>query len=102
MSKFDYMNFNIDGWDTGFVAHAKKYSKEDVIDFFINVENDWRMGGFKRKPTVDDIEEKTVRWYPTVPEGCGYDGEGGCYSYCNKGERGSFPVWVIEFEKIKD
>jgi hypothetical protein len=53
-----------------------------------------------KKPTVDDVKEETVRWYVKIPEFCGYDGEGGCYSYCDKGERGSFPVWVIMFENL--
>ena len=107
MSKFDYMNFNVDGWDTEFVTHAKKFSKIETLDLFI-AENDWRFdekycnGTLLRKPTISDIKERTVRWYPKIPEDCGYDGEGGCYSYCNREERGSFPVWIIEFEELKE
>jgi len=26
---------------------------------------------------------------------------GGCYAFCKKGQRGSFPVWVIEFERLE-
>lgn len=54
------------------------------------------------KVIADDIKEATARWYIKAPESCGYDDEGrGCYSYCKKGERGSFPVWVIQFEDLR-
>ncbi|HHX61330.1 MAG TPA: hypothetical protein GX707_11565 [Epulopiscium sp.] len=101
MSKFDYENFS-DGWDTEFVVHAKKFSKTETLDLFI-VENAHLFSEGYRKPTIDDIAERTVRWYPRIPEWCGYgDGsEGGCYSYCKREERGSFPAWVIEFERIE-
>ena len=36
-----------------------------------------------------------------TPDFCGYDGYGGCYTFCDKGKRGSFPVWVINFDKLK-
>lgn len=107
MSKFDYMNFNIDGWDMEFVAHAKKFSKSETIDLCIG-ENDWRFdekycnGKILRIPTIEDIKERTVRYYPRVPEGCGLDVEGGCYTYCKREERGSFPVWVIVFEELEE
>lgn len=63
------------------------------------IENENLFSEGYRKPTIDDVVERTVRWYPIAPEGCDFDG--GCYSYCNREERGSFPVWVIEFEKLK-
>lgn len=100
MSKFDYMNFTDGSWNIEFVAHAKKFSKKETLDLFM-VENEHLFNEGYRKPIIDDIIERTVRWYPRVPEGCGCDSEGGCYSYCNRNERGSFPVWVIEFEELK-
>lgn len=106
MAKFDCMNFNNGSWDSEFVAHAKKYSKSEVVDLCVK-ENDWRFieehcnDRLHRKPTIKDVIERTVRWYPRVPEFCGVDAEGGCYTYCNKEERGSFPVWVIEFEELE-
>lgn len=105
MSKFDYMNFSDGNHDIEFVAHANKFTKEETVELCLQ-ENDWRFdgeycnGNLLREPTIEDIKEDTVRYYPTVPEFCGYDGESGCYTYCNKGERGSFPVWVIEFETL--
>ena len=98
MSKFDYFNFSDGSWDVEFVVHAKKFTKDEVLELFI-VENKHLFNEGYRKPNVDDIVEKTVRWYPIAPEGC--DFEDGCYSYCKKGERGSFPVWTIEFEELK-
>lgn len=106
MSKFDYMNFSVDGYDTEFVVHAKKFTKEQAIELCIQ-ENDWRfkkeycLGKVLRKPTIEDVKEKTVRWYVRTPEFCGFDdNERGCYTYCKKGEKGSFPVWVIEFNAL--
>ena len=98
MSKFDYMNFTDGSWYIEFVVHAKKFSKREAIDLFM-IENENLFSEGYRKPTIDDVVERTVRWYPIAPEGCDFDG--GCYSYCNREERGSFPVWVIEFEKLK-
>ena len=106
MSKFDYFNFHDGSWDTEFVAHAKKFTKEETIELCVK-ENDWKFdkehcnGKLHRKPTIDDVIERTVRWYPKVPEFCDIDSDNGCYSYCKKGERGSFPVWVIEFEQLR-
>jgi hypothetical protein len=107
MAKFDYMNFSIDGWDTEFVSHAKKYTKEQAIELCI-AENDWRFkpeycnGRLLRVPTVDDVKTRHVRWYIRAPESCGYDDSGrGCYTYCKAGEKGSFPVWVVEFAKLE-
>ncbi len=103
MSKFDYMNFNDGSYDIEFVAHAKKYTKLDAIELCM-AENDWKFDSGcnpLRKPTVNDILERTVRYYPSVPDHCFFDGEGGCYTYCNRNERGSFPVWVIEFAKLE-
>lgn len=106
MSKFDYMNFSDGSYDIEFVVHAKKFTKEEAIELCIQ-ENDWKFDTryckiFHRKPTIEDIRERTVRYFPRVPENCGYDGDGGCYTYCKVGERGSFPVWVIEFERLVD
>ena len=106
MSKYEYGNFSDGGSDLEFVAHAKKFTKEKVVELCIQ-ENDHRFmaeycnGRLHKEPTIEDITERTVRYYPVVPEFCGYDGDNGCYTYCKKGERGSFPVWVIEFEKLR-
>lgn len=98
LSRFDYMNFTDGSWDFEFVAHAKKFSKIETLNLFM-IENEHLFSEGCRKPTIDDVKEATVRWYPIAPDDC--DLEGGCYSYCKRNERGSFPVWIIEFEKLK-
>ena len=92
MENFDYMLFQGGSYDIEFVVHAEKYSREQAIRFFTQevVLND---GG--EDPTEDDIERLFVRFYDEVPDVCGFDGDGGCYTYCNEDESGSFPVWVI-------
>jgi hypothetical protein len=98
MSKFDYMNFTDGSWYIEFVVHAKKFSKREAIDLFM-IENENLFSEGYRKPTLEDVMERAVRYYPIAPGDCDFDG--GCYSYCKSGEKGSFPVWVIEFEKLK-
>lgn len=107
MSKFDYMNFGYgSGHDTEFVAHAKKYTKEQTIELCI-AENDWKFepdycnGVLLRKPGISDIKQRFVRWYVRTPENCDYDKGEGCYTYCKSNQRGSFPVWVITFKKLR-
>jgi hypothetical protein len=107
MSKFDYMNFSVGGYDTEFVAHAGKYTEEQAINLCIQ-ENDWRFkpnycnGNLLRVPTICDVKLRYARWYVKTPDFCGYDDDGrGCYSYCKAGQKGSFPVWVIDFYKLK-
>jgi hypothetical protein len=107
MSKFDYMNFSDGISDIEFVANAITYTKEQTIELCL-AENDWRFdpkfcdGNLLRKPTTDDIFQRHVRWYIRAPEWCGFDDDGkGCYTYCKAGQKGSFPVWVIEFEKLQ-
>ena len=100
MAKFDYTNFSDGSYDIEFVVNANKFSKEEVLDLFAE-ENGWKLeGGELREPKLEDIVQRSVRWYVRSPYWCDYEGEG-IYSYCMKGERGSFPVWVIEFEKLK-
>ena len=94
MSKFDFMNFTDVSGNIDFVVHAKKFSKREAIDLFI--ENLFSEG--YRKPTLEDVRERAVRYYRIAPGSCNYDG---FYSYCKSGEKGSFPVWVIEFEPLR-
>ncbi|GAB6170585.1 hypothetical protein JCM15765_00630 [Paradesulfitobacterium aromaticivorans] len=108
MSKFDYMNFSDGSRSTEFVTNAKIFTKEQTIELCVS-ENDWRFepeycdGNLLRKPNIEDVVQRYVRWYVKVPEWCGYDDNngGGCYTFCKEGERGSFPVWVIEFEELR-
>lgn len=101
MSKFDYMNF-VGGEDTEFVAHAKKFTKEETINHCLS-ENDWKFEGEDalRLPTVDDIIERQVKYFVNPPDYCASDADGGCYTFCEPNARGSFPVWVIEFKGLR-
>jgi hypothetical protein len=106
MSKFEYGDFYNGYEEVDFVANAKKYTKEQTINLCIQ-ENDWKFkpnycgGNLLRMPTICDVKLRYVKWYIRIPDFCGYDGGGGCYTYCKKGERGSFPVWVIKFEDLE-
>jgi len=107
MSKFDYCNFNDGSYDIEFVSHARKYTKDQAIDLCF-AENDWRFDKRYcdtvdplRIPTVNDVECKSVRYYPGGLESCFADDGGPIYSYCKQGQRGSFPVWVISFSRLE-
>ena len=91
MSKFDYMEFTGSS-SNEFVVHAKKYTKEEALELAVE---EMGLGAIE----LDEVIERYCRYYVRVPDFCGYDGDsnGGCYTYCGKGERGAFPVWVIEF-----
>ena len=101
MSKFDFMNFE-GGEDREFVVHAKKFSKEEAVKHCM-AENDWLFEGENalRLPTVDDIKQRQVKYFINRPDYCGFDTEGGCYTFCNSDSKGSFPVWVIEFKNLR-
>lgn len=101
MSKFDYMNFE-GGMATEFVVHAKKFTEEQAVELCI-AENDWQFGESDyRKPTIEDVIKRQVKYFIRVPYYCGLDTDGGCYTFCNEDAKGSFPVWVIEFDGLKN
>ena len=101
MSKFDCMVFSGGSDGDEFVIHAGKYpTKQAAIDCFQRELNDSHAPLYK-VPTPGDVEHSIVRYYPKTPDWCGWDGdEGGCYTYCPKGTRGSFPVWVINVRRL--
>lgn len=101
MSKFDYMNFE-GGKDTEFVTHAKKFSKEEAIKYCLE-ENDWKFEGESalRIPSIEDVYQRQVKYFINRPDYCGFDTDGGCYTYCSSDSRGSFPVWVIDFAGLR-
>lgn len=101
MSKFDYMAFSVDGGrDDEFVVHAKKFAKSEAVEL-LKSEYEYRFeNGEFRTPTEDDFRQAHVRYFVRVPEQCGLDTDGGCYSYCAESERGSFPVWVCTLAKL--
>lgn len=99
------MGFNDGGhYDSDFVVHAKKYTKQEAVEilkeeYAYNFDDD-----FYREPTENDFTEDRVRWYIRIPEWCGYDAgdsSRGCYSFCGKLEKGSFPVWRCELSKLR-
>ena len=94
MSAFEYMLFS-GGKDDEFVVHANKFTKAEAIELF---KKKFDACCF-RTPTESDIEERHVRYYVRVPGFCGYDSDGGCYTYASKNERGSFKVWVIKLKR---
>ncbi|MPN47036.1 hypothetical protein SDC9_194636 [bioreactor metagenome] len=100
-TKFDFMAFGYSAGDTDiFVAHAAKYTPQDAVDLFIR-EYGHRFvpNGYNpqlRKPTVSDVQEARSAYrfgYPEWPDGC--------YTLVGDGEAGSFPVWIIDFEKLR-
>lgn len=72
-----------------FVVHAYKYSKAEAVQIMT------KETGYEENLDLDHMQKRWCRYYVQVPEFCNYDGDGGCYTYCEEGERGVFPVWVI-------
>lgn len=102
MSKFEYMNFE-GGEDTEFVAHANKFTKEEDVNYCL-AENDWKFEGeyALRIPTVENIKVRQVKYFIKKPYDCGFDTDGGCYTFCDDDAKGSFPAWVIDFKELRD
>lgn len=99
-AKFDSCAFH-GARNDEFVLHARKYTEEQALEKFYK-EYSWILqNGIYRKPTINDIISHYAKYYIRVPDWCAYRGDEGCYSYCNKGERGSFPIWVIRLEDLK-
>jgi len=98
MTKFDYMDFTGGSNGVEFVVHSKKFTKEKAIEM-LKQEHDMED---IRDPVEDDFETRYVKYYVKVPEWCGYDDpDGGCYTYCKEGEKGSFPAWVCKVKDLK-
>ena len=87
MSNFDFVTFK-GGYEDEFVVHAKKYTKEQALELFAQEYE-------CKHPLGEVVEERHVKYYVRTPKWCGYDDDGGCYTYCNEGVRGSFVAWVI-------
>lgn len=102
MSKFDFMFF-----DAGhtfydeFVAHAKKFTKEETLELlqFEGFEGGVLAGSDLSIYSENDIKKRFVKYYVRCPDWCAFKSDGGCYTYCEEGARGSFPVWVISLRK---
>jgi len=109
MSKFDYMEFTGGADGAQFVVHAKKYTKMQAVDLFVQeypycgrkLTVGDRFSGL-RKPTIADIHDSWVRWYIKMPDDIFNEYPDGGYSFCSNSERGSFPVWVINVGEMKE
>ena len=101
MSKFETMTFYDDCRVTDFIAHAKKYDVEAVLQECVSQNAYLFESGRLRQPLVTDVCVRTVRFYPRIPDFCGLENDGGgCYSFCGAEERGSFKVWCIPFDRL--
>lgn len=107
MAKFDYMTFGISPGDRDlFVAHAGKFSDEDTVrlciaecDDLFTRERD--CFGHPRKPlrlpTVDDVQDARCAFRFGM-----YEFPEGAYTICGTDdEPGSFPVHVIDFDRLR-
>jgi hypothetical protein len=99
MSKFDFMNFENDGLFE-FIAHAKKYTKEEAVAVCKSENEDVIKNNEVREITAEDIQERFVRFFIHAPEGLNQEFPDGCYSYCSKFNKGCFPVWVIDLAAL--
>lgn len=107
MSKFNYMTFGISAGDRdSFVAHAGKYTAEDTVrlcvaeceDLFMR-ERDCFNHPRKplRIPTVDDVQPARCAFR----HGLSSEFPEGAYTIVGDGAVGSFPVHVIDFDRLR-
>jgi len=103
MAKFDYMAFGYSPGDSDmFVANAKMYSTEETVEL-CKSEYDYKFLGKRalhpdfRKPTPDDVQDA----YCAFRFGLSPEWPDGCYTLVGEGERGAFPVHVIDFERLR-
>ena len=105
MSRFDHMAF---GYSAGssdiFVAHANKYTAEQVVKMCLT-EYEYKFKGTYghgrcaralREPNVYDVQDGFCAFRfgnPEYPDGC--------YTFVGENERGAFPVYVIDFDTLK-
>ena len=107
MEKFDFMGFGIEGrYDEMFVACASKYTPAETIDLCMR-EFEYKFKPLTwcgrtipalRAPSVDDVQSA----YCAFRFGVSPEWPDGCYTLVGKGETGAFPVWVIDFTRLKE
>lgn len=104
-AKFEYDNFTDEDKVNPevFAAHAKKFTKEETLELFWG-ENAFLYVGdepyLKREPTIADvIGGQYVKYYPVLPDRL--DGIPG-YMLIDKPIKGSFPVWAIDIQKLRE
>lgn len=107
MSKFDFMAFGYSaGDDDIFVAHAEKHTLEETVDLckreyehkFLKHTNAYgRPVQALRLPAVEDVQKA----HCVFRLGVSPEWPDGCYTLTGEKETGAFPVWVIDFERLK-
>ena len=105
MTKFDFMAFGYsEGCADMFVAHAQKHGKEEAVEI-CKREYDYKFIGFDayrgkvtplREPTLDDVQEAHCAFRLGI-----HEWPHGCYTLVGGGETGAFPVYVIDFDRLK-
>jgi len=95
-SKFDTMGFCYDGcYDAMFVANANKHTAEETVEM-CKKEYEYKFDEQgPRVPTIEDVESQYCAHRLGMDEW-----PDGCYTIVEKGARGSFPVFVIYFDKL--
>jgi hypothetical protein len=104
VAKFDYMTF---GYSSGssdiFVANAKKFTKEKVVEI-CKGEYEHKFTGYRlygreiaplREPTIADVSEGWCAYRFGMSEW-----PDGCYTFVNENENGAFPVYAIIFKDL--
>lgn len=106
MSSFDFAGFSDGGNFPVFVAHARKYTTEDTVRlckieyehlFEINDRHRQEWEQRFQEPTIDDVQKKACAFRFGVSD----EWPNGCYTLVSDGEGGSFPVYVIDFDRLK-
>lgn len=98
MSKFDFMGFGYDGGsDDMFVAHAKKHSAAETVELCKREYDYLFKSGELREPTLADVQDAHCAFRFGVME----EWKEGCYTLVGEGEPGAFPVWVIDYGKLR-
>jgi len=91
VSKMGFSLFNDGSHTTDIVAPKSGYPTVEAFlkEAEFEAYDDW---ADKIKP--ENVREGHCRFYPVIPDSCGLDGIGGCYSFSGPGP-GAFPVWYI-------
>jgi len=101
MTKFDYMIFEGGADGVEFVVHAVKFTRRQAIDLFC--QECWNYYSKPVTPEYEDVEQRRVKYFINPPESVGVgEFEGGIYTFCDEGMRGSFPVWVINIRDLEE
>ena len=90
----DFANRDLDEYGC-FTVNAKKYTKDEVLELYKTQGSFYDVEGF-REPTLADIQERFVAHRTRYDDGEKKSG----YILFDKKVRGSFPVWVINYDEL--